>query len=335
MNFIFKPISLFTLCIMMCISINVQAKTLKIATLAPAGTNWMKEMKAGASLIKERTEGRVKLKFYPGGVMGNDQSVHRKIKVGQLHGGAFTTGGLSQVYSSIQTYSLPMLYDNLAEIDFVRTSIEPVIKQRMEANGFVVLGISEGGFIRILSKQPMQDLESLQQSKVWIPEGDQQSQIVYKALGLSPIPLPISDVFTGLQTGLIDTVAITPTAALAFQWHTSTSYMTNVPISYAVGILALEQKSFSKLSSADQTIVREEMARVFERLDEINRSDNKQALEVLKKQGISFVMPHAGEHERWKAISYGSIEEMVRQGIIEKDIFDQVRSRLETLRSTQ
>jgi TRAP-type C4-dicarboxylate transport system substrate-binding protein len=162
------------MCVMM--SVSVQAKTLKIATLAPAGTNWMKEMKAGAKLIKERTEGRVKLKFYPGGVMGNDQSVHRKIKIGQLHGGAFTNGGLSHVYSSIQTYSLPMLFNNLAEVDAVRATIEPVIKQGMETNGFVVLGISEGGFVRILSKKPMQDLESIKQIKLWITEGDEQSQ---------------------------------------------------------------------------------------------------------------------------------------------------------------
>ncbi len=74
-------------------SASVGAKTLKIATLAPAGTTWMKEMKAGAKLIKQRTEGRVKLKFYPGGVMGNDKSVHRKIKIGQLHGGALLRAG--------------------------------------------------------------------------------------------------------------------------------------------------------------------------------------------------------------------------------------------------
>ena len=68
----------------------VAAKTLKLATLAPAGTVWMKEMKAGADRVAQRTSGRVEIKFYPGGVMGNDQSVHRKIRIGQLHGG----GGL-------------------------------------------------------------------------------------------------------------------------------------------------------------------------------------------------------------------------------------------------
>ena len=104
------------------------AKTLKIATLAPAGTTWMKEMKKGAGEIKKKTEGRVKLKFYPGGVMGNDKSVHRKIKIGQLHGGAFTSGGLSHVYPEIQTLSLPMLFDNFAEVDYVRSRGRRAIK---------------------------------------------------------------------------------------------------------------------------------------------------------------------------------------------------------------
>ena len=104
------------------------AKTLKIATLAPAGTSWMKQMKEGARIIKQRTEGRVKIKFYPGGVMGNDKSVHRKIKIGQLHGGAFTPGGLAQIDTSIQSLGLPLMFNTLAEVDYVRKRMDSVLK---------------------------------------------------------------------------------------------------------------------------------------------------------------------------------------------------------------
>ncbi|MGD8421545.1 MAG: TRAP transporter substrate-binding protein DctP, partial [Gammaproteobacteria bacterium] len=172
-------------CLALAFGAGVQAKTLKIATLAPAGTSWMQEMQAGAELILERTEGRVKLKFYPGGVMGNDQSVHRKIRIGQLHGGAFTPTGLAGVDSSIQVLSLPMLFRNLDEVDYVRERMDPVLKQEMSDSGFVILGITEGGFARILSRQPMQDLESLRRGKVWIPEGDRISQVVFEALGIT------------------------------------------------------------------------------------------------------------------------------------------------------
>jgi TRAP-type C4-dicarboxylate transport system substrate-binding protein len=316
-------------------SASVGAATLKIATLAPAGTTWMNQMKAGAKLIKQRTEGRVKLKFYPGGVMGNDQSVHRKIKIGQLQGGAFTPGGLAQVNTAIQALGLPMMFDTYAEIDYVRAKMEPVIKQAMESSGFVILGISGGGFVRILAQQPMRDLESIRASKVWIPEGDRVGQIVFRALGITPVALPISDVFTGLQTGLIETIAVGPTAAIAFQWHTSTSYMTETPISYVIGVLAVQKKAFDKLSAEDQAIVREEIDKVFSRLDELNRSDNLAALAALKQQGITFVTPDPSEVVRWKSISDGAIDEMVASGIISAEIVSQVREYLQSFRSSQ
>ena len=313
----------------------VDAKTLKIATLAPAGTAWMKELKAGAKMIKKRTSGRVKLKFYPGGVMGNDQSVHRKIKIGQLHGGAFTPGGLAQVDSSIQALGLPMMFSSLDEIDYVRERMDPVMKQELETQNFVLLGISEGGFARILSKQPMQDLESIRGSKVWVPEGDRIGQTVFRALGITPISLPISDVFTGLQTGLIETVAVNPTSAIAFQWHTSTSYMTELPITYLIGVLAVHKKAFNKLSAEDHAVVREEMGAVFKRMDKLNRSDNQAAKAALKQQGITFVNPKPGEAARWKQLSDQSIEEMVEQGVIRGDIVAQLRNHLQSFRDNQ
>ena len=316
-------------------SASADANRLKIATLAPAGTTWMKELKAGANLIAERTGGRVILKFYPGGVMGNDQSVHRKIKIGQLHGGAFTPGGLAQVDSSIQSLGLPMMFKSFDEVDYVRAKMDPVIKQQMEAKGFVLLGISEGGFVRILSKKPMQSLESIRNSKVWVPAGDRIGQIAMSALGITPISLPISDVFTGLQTGLIETVTVNPTAAIAFQWHTSTSFMTEVPISYLIGVMAIQKKAFDKLSPDDQQIVREEIGKVFKRLDTINRSDNQAAKAALQNQGITFVTPDPGEIERWKSISDQSIEEMIETGVISSEIVDQVRGHLQSFHNNQ
>ena len=58
---------------------NASAKTFKIATLSPDGSYWMTTMKAAAKEIAEQTENRVKFRFYPGGVMGNDKAVLKKI----------------------------------------------------------------------------------------------------------------------------------------------------------------------------------------------------------------------------------------------------------------
>lgn len=311
------------------------AKTLKIATVAPAGTTWMKEMKKGAKNIKAATNGRVKLKFYPGGVMGNDKSVHRKIKVGQLHGGAFTSGGLAHIDPAIQSLSLPMLFDSEAEVEYVRNKMDSSLKQSMEKNGFVLLGISGGGFAQILSKVPLADLESIRSSKVWVPEGDLLIQETFDTLGISPISLPISDVFTGLQTGLIETVTVNSTAAIAFQWHTSTAYMTDAPVIYLVGLLAVQKKAFDKISTADQLIVKEEIDGVFKRLTELNRADNEKASAALKSQGIKFIKPSASELARWKSLSAKSIKNMVKNGDLSREKVDEVLQHLSDYRSAQ
>jgi TRAP-type C4-dicarboxylate transport system substrate-binding protein len=87
------------------------AADIKIATVAPDGSRWMQQMRAGAEEVNARTSGRVTLKFYPGGVMGNDAQVLRKIRIGQLQGGAFTAGGLGERYPALNLYGIPLLFN--------------------------------------------------------------------------------------------------------------------------------------------------------------------------------------------------------------------------------
>src|SRR6478736_489834 len=127
------------------------ATVIKIATIAPDGTAWMREMRASADAVKKRTEDRVEIKFYPGGVMGDEPTVLRKIKIGQLQGGAFTGGELSQVDKDTQIYSLPFVFKTQDEVDKARAQLDPLLKQKLEKDGFEILGISGGGFAYLVS----------------------------------------------------------------------------------------------------------------------------------------------------------------------------------------
>jgi TRAP-type C4-dicarboxylate transport system substrate-binding protein len=313
-------------------SLPTQALTLKIATLAPAGTAWMNEMKQGADEIEKKTAGRVNLKFYPGGVMGNDASVHRKIRINQLQGGAFSSSGLGNVDTGIQALSLPMLFRSFDEVDRVRAQMDDRIKAHMADNGFIVLGISEGGFARIMSSKPIQSMEDIRASKVWIPEGDPLVEETFKAMGISAIPLPIADVFTGLQTGLIETIAATPTGALAFQWHSKIRHMVDLPVLYVIGVLAVSSDAFKRASETDRAIVIDEMRAVFKRLDKINRDDNLAATAALKSQGIQAVAPSAAEIKRWQDFSDTSIDSMIKSGLIDRDIVEAIQALLVDIR---
>jgi TRAP-type C4-dicarboxylate transport system substrate-binding protein len=275
------------------------AMRFKIATLSPEGSIWMEKMRDGAAELARRTDNRVRLKYYPGGVMGDDKAVLRKIRIGQLQGGAFVGGSLSHFYRDNQIYSLPMIFRSFKEIDYVREHLDQRIIDGFEAGGFVIFGIAEGGFAYVMSTVPIRTVGEMRRQKVWIPDNDSMILETVKAFNITPVPLSIADVRTGLQTGLINTVTTPPIGALALQWHTQIKYLLDEPFLYIFGVLAVDRKAFLKMSPGDQKIFREIMGRVFDDLDRRNREDNIKALETLRKQGIEFVKPSGGALKQW------------------------------------
>ena len=202
------------------------AAVLKIATVTPEGSAWMEAMRAGAKEIKERTDGRVEIKYYGGGVMGNDDKVLGKIRIGNLHGGAFTPSALQSIYPDVSLYGLPLVFDSEEEAAYVRDRLDQTLRDGMSDKGFVTFGFAATGFAVLMSNEPVKGLADLKGKRVWVPEGDTISYASMEALSLSPVTLPMTDVLTGLQTGLIDIVAVSPIGALVLQWHTKVSYVT-------------------------------------------------------------------------------------------------------------
>ena len=292
------------------------ATTIKIATIAPDGTAWMREMRAGADAVKKRTDDRVEIKYYPGGVMGDEATVLRKIKIGQLQGGAFTGGELSAVDKDAQIYSLPFLFKTQDEVDKVRAQIDPLLKKSFEDAGFEAVGISGGGFAYLMSVKDIRNKDDLKAAKVWVPQGDHIAEAGFKAGGVTPIPLPLADVYTSLQTGLIDTAANTPAGSIAFQWHTKVKHMVDLPLTYVVGILVIEKKLFDALSADDRKALNEELGAAFARLEKINRADNAQARDVLQKQGVTIFTPNTEETKSWDAVGTMARKQLMGQGEI-------------------
>jgi len=312
---------------------NAQAKTLKIATLVPAGTAFLDQLRTAGDTISERTQGRVKLKLFPGGVMGNDSAVLRKIKIGQLQGAVVTATGLQEIHPDAQVYSMPFVFRSYDEVEYVRERIDPVIRERLRSRGFVAAGISEGGFTYLFSKQPIRRLEDLKNARVWVPQGDSISARMFQNAGSEPVSLPVSDVFTSLQTGLVDTVAITPTGAIALQWHTGVGYQADAPLLFLVGMLVFDQRALEGIEPADREVLMDVMHETFERLDRINRENNEEATKALRAQGIELVEPARPPQERrWAQIARETLDNLAREGEFDPALLDRVRSLVDEYR---
>ena len=302
------------------------AQTLKIASLAPDGSSWMTEFRAAGDTIAKRTDKRVQLKFYPGGVMGDDQAVLRKIKIGQLHGGALTAGSLTEFHPNLQLYSLPLVFRNLDEVDAARKVFDPRFQKGLDEGGMVSFGFAEGGFAYIMSTQSLTTIDDVRKRKVWIPSGDQFAADLVSSFNISPTPLPLSDVLVSLQSGLIDTVATSPIGALALQWHNQVKYVTDLPLVYVFASFVIDKKAFNKINEADQKIVREELTKMFARLDKQNRQDNLSAMEALKKQGLKLVTPEPAAIQEWYNTAEKANQKLVNGGKLSNEAYQQLLS---------
>lgn len=313
---------------------SVAATVFKIATLSPDGSSWMKRFRAGAQEITKLTDNRVKFKFYPGGVMGDDDAVLRKIRVRQLQGGAIAISALGQHDKDSMIYGLPMLFNSLEEVRYVRQQLDQEILAGLEKKGFVSFGLAGGGFAYIMSLSPIQNSSELSKSKVWVPSNDPMVMDSVDAYKVQPIPLPIGDVLTGLQTGLINTVGSPPVVTLALQWHTQVKYLTDMPLLYSTALMIIDKRSFKKLSATDQKIVRDMMGKVFMEIDKQNEVDNVEALVALKNQGITFVSPTPDELKEWRDLARQARENIVKSGGISQKMMNRLNKYLQEYRTT-
>lgn len=327
-----KILQLSVMALLLVMFASASARAIKIATLSPDGTLWMKEMRIGAAEIRKKTRGRVIFKFYPGGVMGNDSNVLRKIRIGQLQGGAITAGSMAAIDPDIDIYGLPFLFSSLEQVDSVRKKMDQVLIKGLEKKGFVSFGFGEGGFTYMMSDGPLRNMHDVRQQKVWIPSGNQVGEIVFNSAEISPVSLPISDVLTGLQTGLVNTVITSPIGALALQWHTRVTHVVDLPLTYLTAILVIDTKAFKKIKKEDQKIVREVMVATFKRIDAGNRKDNIAARAALKNQGIEFISLSKESLAEWHVVGEKAMRVLEKENNYSDAIYNQIKMNVEAAR---
>ena len=308
------------------------AQVIKLATITPENSQWMRDMREGAAEIEERTDGRVKIKLYGGGVMGNDKKVLRKVRIGQLHGGAFTANSLQELYPDLNIYGLPMLFESQAEVDYVRARIDERLTAGLEEAGWVSFGFAGGGFARMMSNTPVRTLGDLADQKVWVPEGDQISYAGMEALDLAPVTLPVTDVLTGLQTGLLDIVTTPPVGAVVLQWYTKVKYVTDLPLVYTMAYVAIDKKTFDRLSAEDQGVVSDVMTRIYANFDEVNRKDNVEALAALENAGIEIVEPDLDQVPQWRSAVAAANRDLAEKGVFSAALLEEVEGLLSEYR---
>ncbi len=274
---------------------------LRIATLAPQQSSWMRTFQAVGRAIKAATGGEVVLKLYGGGVMGDESAMVRKMRTGQLDGAAVTSVGLGDIDQQLLMLQLPLLFKNYAELDRVRNAMAGKFAGLLRDGGFIHLGWGDVGPNYLFSNRPIARPTDIKATKMWVWDADPVSREVMKAASVNAIPLAVPDVLPSLQTGVIDAFSNSPYGAIALQWYTKAKYVTNLKLAMVIGGSVLTTKAWGKLPASHQAAMKEISRRYHGELLTQIRADNEAAIKTLRNKGIKVVPPRA--FPEWKALA--------------------------------
>ena len=298
---------------------------IKIATVAPRGTTWVNELEKTAESLRASTGGKLTLRIYAGGVLGDEADVVRKIRVGQLQAAAFTGMGLGELLLEVRVLESPFLVHTDKEVEGLVTKLTPRLKRGFDSRGFELLGFVPVGFVYLFSAGPIGSIEDLRKAKVWVWDGDPLARALFRAAGVPGIPLALPDVLTSLQTRLVDTVYGTPLGVIALQWHTRLKWRTDIPITHVMGGVVITKRAIEAMPPERQATLRDAFSSLCRNLAEAGRTENSQALQALESQGIRPVA--VGEESRAAFLALGPLVAEAEAGrLFPKELLEDARA---------
>jgi TRAP-type C4-dicarboxylate transport system substrate-binding protein len=305
---------------------------IKLATLAPQGSPWMKTINTLNAEVMKKTDNKVQFKIYPDGVLGDEMDMLRKMKIGQIQGAVLTSGGLSMLFKEIEVLQIPFLFQRFEEVDAILKKMDSFFRKGFEDNGYILLGWSEAGFVYLMSTLPVASVADLRKAKVWTWEESPMAKAIFDEAGIKAIPLTVPDVLVGLQTGLVNVVYIPPSGAILLQWFTKIKYMSDVPLGYLAGAIIVKKDIFKQIPSSFQNLLLESFPNHLDQLKVITRNENREAIKVMVKHGVKLITPSSSQVEEFKSLSNKAMARFTGQTFSQK-VYDEVASFLENYRA--
>jgi len=303
---------------------------LKVGTLAPEGSSWHTILGEMGDAWRKAPGGGARLRLYPGGVLGDEPDLVRKMRIGQVQGGVLTVVGLAQIDPSVFCLALPMMYRDYAELDYVRDRMGPMLRERFLEKGFVLLSWGDGGWITFFSQTPVLRPDDLKQRKFFIWAGDVSAESLWKSAGYSPVPLAAPDILPGLQTGLINTYSATPLSSLSFQWFALAPNMTELKWAPLIGGLVLTRKAWERIPEPSRDAVRAAALEAERRMMREVRSADDKAVDIMREKGLKTHALTAEQRAEWQKtfeeaypLMFGKVvpEEAFREAMRHRDAY--------------
>jgi TRAP-type C4-dicarboxylate transport system substrate-binding protein len=275
---------------------------LSMATLAPAGSTWMNNFEAANRELRRRTSNRLSVRWFAGGVQGDEAEVIRKIRSGRLDGAAVTAVGLGQIHRPILAFQIPGMFSSPANFIRARDALRSEIDTAFTNAGFTLVGFGTTGSPRMLSKIEVRTPAQLRQAHPWQWSDDVILPQIYAQAGATGVRLQVPEVLSALQTNRVDTVFGSPLVAISLQWADQLRYISDRSNTSSLGALIIKTSKLQSVPEADRAIAREVFAQFDGLLSRAVAAADERAAASLASRGIQTMTLTPAEREQWTAL---------------------------------
>lgn len=312
------------------------ATVLKLASTAPQNSPWGKILESISARFGEVTDGEIELRIFHNGIAGHEADVVRKMRLGQIDIGVFTSIGISEIDDSVITLSIPGLITSADELDYILDRFGPALQQEINETPYEVLGWAGIGWVYPFTSIPVRNPEDIRRVKLAVSVGNEELTQLYRDIGYDPVPLAFSEVLSGLNSGLIGGLIASPTAAAGFQWFGIANNMVNVQLAPFLGGIIVSDRAWKKIDSQYKGRLR---AVVHQHLGELTKESLEvevRSIATMKRFGLDVVELSESERQDWK--EYYDIDKYADNNVkelLDLRLYNLIRNALAQYRSQQ
>ncbi len=306
---------------------------IKLTTIAPKGGSFHRSLQRMGQAWREVSGGSVELIIYPGGIQGGEAAMVDRMRIKQIQAGMLTTTGLSEIEPAVAGLQfLPMMFRNLAEVDYVSEKLRPMLEKRLREKGFIALFWADIGWVRFFSRTPVTTPDDLRKLKLFTWAGSTGTADTFRAAGFKVVPLEPEDILTSMQTGLIDAVPVPPMIALGTQIYTPAPYMLELNWSPLVGALVISRSVWEEIPFHMRMEMIKSTRIAGDEIKATGRRENEESVTTMvEKWGLKVQKVNPGMESIWRREAE-KVYEFVRTKIVPTEIFDEVRRQLDEYR---